>query len=512
MKKARVKNAKKNVIYGIATYILLMLVTFLNRKVFLNLLGDDIAGFQGLLQNILSFLNLIESGVGMAIMFSLYKPFAEDNKAQIKSAVKLYSKIYKICGSILIVAGIILTSMLHIFVKEQIPMVYAKICFLLYIADTSLTYFFSYKTCLLYASENGYVISFWDFVFKFIRAVVQIIILYIYKSFIIFIAIQILTNIGYLIVINYSVNKKFPWYKDVKAGKVEGKKDIIKNIKALFIHKIGGFVVFSTDNLLISYFLNFKVVALYTNYNMIISFCQNFINKIFEGIAASIGNLLTEGNREKSFSVFKKLFFFNFWIASFVTICLYNAIDQVVELWLGNKFLLERPVLIVLLLNFYITAMRMCVDRFKESAGLYYEDRYAPLIESTINLVFSIVLLKRFGLIGVFIGTLISNLSVIFWVKPKIVFNKVFNKSLAEYLFHYLKYMCYALVPFILTRITSKYLHVSNKFLDFLLNCILSVIIINLSYAIMFYKTEEFQYYKKILMERLKDSKIRGEK
>lgn len=512
MKKARVKNAKKNVIYGMATYILLMLVTFLNRKVFLALLGDDVAGFQGLLQNILSFLNLIESGVGMAIMFSLYKPFAEDDKVQIKSAVTLYSKIYKVCGSILIIAGIILTGFLHIFVKEQIPMVYAKICFLLYIADTSLTYFFSYKTCLLYASENGYIISFWDFILKFIRSVVQIIMLYIYKSFIIFIVIQILTNIGYLIVINYSTNKRFPWYKDIKADKVKGKKDIIKNIKALFIHKIGGFVVFSTDNLLISYFLNFKVVALYTNYNMIIAFCQNFINKIFEGIAASIGNLLTEENKEKSFSVFKKLFFFNFWIASFVGICLYNAIDQVIELWLGNRFLLDKSVLIVLLLNFYITAMRLCVDKFKESAGLYYEDRYAPIAESIINLVFSIILLKKFGLIGVFIGTLISNLSVIFWVKPKIVFNKVFNKSLSEYLIHYLKYMCYAVVPFTLTRITCRHVHVSNKFFDFLLNCILSVIIINFSYAIMFYKKEEFQYYKTLLMKRLKRSKVRGER
>lgn len=500
----RVKNAKRNVIYGITTYVFLMILTFVNRKIFINILGEDMSGLQGVLINLLSFLNLVESGVGMAIMFSLYTPFAKNDKEQIKAILKLYSKIYKVCGIILLVLGLILSNYLGIFVKKQISSDYAQLCFILYIIDTTLTYFFSYKTCILYASQNGYLISLWDFVFKFVRYTVQILALIFFKSFVVFIAIQIVTNIFYLTAINLTVNKRFSWLKHTKESEVKDKDSIVKNIKALFIHKIGSFVVFSTDNILIAYFLNLRTAALFTNYNMILSFCSNFTGKIFDGLNPSIGNLLAENDKEKSFMVFKRIFFFNFWLSSFICIALYNTIDIFVVLWLGEKFVIDRLVLIVLLINLFISTMRMSVDRFKESGGLYYADRYAPFFEVTINLVFSIILVKRMGLAGVFIGTLISNLSVVFWVKPKIVFNQVFNKSFFEYLSHYLKYLALAFVPFLLTRSMYNMVNFNNSVLSFLINCIANVLIINLTYVVMFYKNNEFLYYKNLIIKRIK--------
>lgn len=499
----RVKYAKRNVIYGTITYVVLMLLTFINRRIFIDMLGQDMAGLQGLLQNVLSFLNLVESGVGMAIMFSLYKPFAEDDRIQIKSTVNLYSKIYKVSGTIVLVSGIIISGFLGIFVKNQIPIDYVRICFILYVIDTTLTYYFSYKTCMLYASQRGYVISIWDFVFKFIRGAVQIAVLFIFKSFIAYIAIQIITNIAYLITINYIVEKTFPWFKSTKVDEVKNKNSIVKNIKALFIHKIGSFVVFGTDNILISYFLNLKTVAMYTNYNMVISFCQNFINKIFDGLTASIGNLLTEGDSEKSFNIFKKLMFLNFWISSFVTISLYNAFSDFITLWIGKEYILEDMVVIVLLANFYITTMRMCIDKFKESGGLYYEDRYAPIFEVTINLIFSIILVKKIGLVGVFIGTLISNLSVIFWVKPKIVFNKVFKRSLTQYIGRYIYYLAIGTVPLVLTRFIGNFINIENVIFSFLVEVILNVVVINLTYLVIFHRSEEFLYYKGLVLKKL---------
>jgi O-antigen/teichoic acid export membrane protein len=502
----RVKHAKRNVIYGITTYVFLMVLTFVNRKIFINLLGEDMAGLQGLLLNILSFLNLVESGVGMAIMFSLYKPFAEDDRPQIKGILGLYSKIYRVSGSVLLIVGLLLSNYLGIFVKNQISLDYVQLCFIFYVIDTSMTYFFSYKTCLLYASQNGYVISLWDFVFKFLRYTVQIAVLFIFKSFLVFIIVQLITNLMYFITINLIVNKKFSWIREEKPGEVRGKENIIKNIKALFIHKIGSFVVFSTDNILISYFLNLRTVALFTNYNMILSFCSNFTNKIFDGINASIGNLLAEKNNEKSYEVFKRIFFFNFWMSSFICIALYNTIDSFIVIWLGEKFIIDRTVLTVLLINLYITTMRMSVDRFKESGGLYYADRYAPFFEVTINLVFSIILVKKIGLAGVFIGTLISNLSVVFWIKPKIVFNNVFNKSFMEYLTRYLKYLAMAVIPFVITRGMYMVVNFNHSILSFLLNVLANVLIINITYVVLFHKNSEFRYYKEMILKRIKKS------
>jgi len=111
---------------------------------------------------------------------------------------------------------------------------------------------------------------------------------------------------------------------------------------------------------------------------------------------------------------------------------------------------------------------------------------------------------KKMGLAGVFIGTLISNLSVVFWVKPKIVFNQVFNKSFFEYLSHYLKYLAFAFVPFLLTRGMYNIVNFNNGVLSFLMNCIANVLIINLTYVVMFYKNNEFLYYKNLIIKRIK--------
>ncbi|EQB88377.1 O-antigen/teichoic acid export membrane protein [Clostridium punense] len=500
----RIKNAKRNVMYGIITYLLLMVLTFVNRRIFIDVLGQDMAGLQGLFLNLLSFLNLVESGVGIAIMFSLYTPFAEDDKEQIRSILSLYSRIYKTCGVAILIMGLVLVNFLGIFVKGQVNIEYAKIAFILYIIDTTINYFFSYKTCLLYASQNGYLISIWDFVFKATRYIVQILIIFLTKSFIYFILIQLITNVLYLIVINYVINKKFSWINKIKPSVVKGRDNIVKNIKALFIHKLGSFVVFSTDNILISYFLNLKTVALFTNYNMILSFCSNFTGKIFDGINPSIGNLLTEENPTKSYEVFQRIFFFNFWLSSFISISLYNTIDNFVVLWLGKQFIMDRTVLVVLLINLYISTMRMSIDRFKESGGLYYADRYAPFFEVIINLVFSIILVKKIGLAGVFIGTLISNLSVIFWVKPKIVFNNVFKKSFSQYLVLYIKYLVIALIPLSLTRIAVNLLNLNYGFMDFLLNVMVNIVIINLSYLIIFKRNKELLYYKRLIIGKFK--------
>ncbi len=498
----RIKHAKKNVIYGITTYVFLMVLSFINRRIFVDTLGQEMVGLQNVLQSTMSLLNLVESGVGMAVMFSLYKPFAENDKVQIKSIVSLYSRLYKIFGTVIFFVGILLSGFLGFFVKEQIPIDYARMCLFIYLVDTALTYYFSYKTCMLYASQDGYIISFWDFIFKTVRSAIQIVILIKFKSFILFIAIQVLTNIMYLTTINLVVNKKFPWLKTVGVEEIKGKTDIIKNVKVLFIHKIGSFVVFSTDSLIITHFLGLVATGLYGNYNMVITFCDQFMRKIFDGLTASIGNLLTEGDEKKSFDIYRKLFFFNFWMSSFVSICLYNLMDSFVMIWLGKKSLLPKGVLIVLILNFFLTTMRLSIDKFKESGGMYYEDRYAPLFEVTINLVFSIILVQKMGLAGVFLGTLISNLSVIFWVKPKIVFNKVFKKSFIEYLTHYIKYVCCGIIPFILTSAAGRLIQFNSSILQFLVSTMVNVVLINGTYLILFHRTEEFKYYKKLVFKK----------
>ena len=193
---------------------------------------------------------------------------------------------------------------------------------------------------------------------------------------------------------------------------------------------------------------------------------------------------------------------------SFVTISLFNTIKQFIVLWLGYSEVLDQVTVSIILINFYFTLMRPCIDIFKEGGGLYYQDRFAPMFEAVINLVTSVILVNVIGLPGVFLGTLISNFTVLFWVKPRIVYKYIFNRSIKDYFIIYFKYVLLALIPLIATNLLTFNLKNMNSIGAFILNCLINIVVINVIYLIIFRKSEEFKYYKlliyKVLNKRFK--------
>ncbi len=501
----RTKKAAINGLVGILTYLISFLPAMLVRKIFLVQLGEDLLGLSSLYTNIISYLSIIEMGIGSAIIFSLYKPFAEGDRVKVKGYIDYYEKFYKIVGAMILLLGIALIPFLHVFIKDNIDMTRATIYFILFLINTVISYLFSYKLCMLNVAQEGYIVSVGTAISKVIMAILQIIILKLYSSFFFYISIQIVVNLIYYIVLNGYIDKKYDWLKDT-SGRIDKheKSNLIKNVKALFMHKIGYVVVFSTDNLVISSFINLSSVAKYNSYNMIIAAIQGVINNAMAAITPSIGNLLVDNNKEKSIEIHKKLFFMNFWIVSFITISLYNTISQFINIWLGENQLLDMFTVSIILINLYFQLMRSSVEQFKEGSGNYYQDRYASFIEAFINLVFSIILVKKIGIAGVFVGTLISNISVIFWVKPMITYKYVFNKPLRNYFYMYFKYLIIAVIPLFITSFITKDIKESVILNDFILNCIINIFVINGVYLIIFRKNEEFIYFKNLIKGKFK--------
>ncbi|MCF0149550.1 MAG: oligosaccharide flippase family protein [Clostridium sp.] len=501
----RTKKAAINGLIGILTYLISFLPAMIVRKIFLTHLGDELLGLSSLYTNIISYLSIIEMGIGSAIIFSLYKPFAEDDRVKVKGYIDYYAKFYKIVGSIILVLGIVILPFLHIFIKDNIDMTKASIYFVLFLINTVISYWFSYKLCILSVAQEGYIVSIGTAISKVIIAILQVIILKLYSSFFLYITIQIIVNLLYYLVLNRYIDKKYGWLNTTNGEiETEEKHNLIKNVKALFMHKIGYVVVFGTDNLVISSFINLSSVAKYNSYNMIIAAIQGVINTAMAAITPSIGNLLVDNDKEKSISIHKKLFFMNFWIVSFVTISLYNTISQFINVWLGKEQLLDSFTVNIILVNLYFQLMRSSVEQFKEGSGNYYQDRYASFIEAFINLAFSIILVKQIGIAGVFIGTLISNIAVIFWVKPMITYKYVFNEPLRNYFYMYFKYLVIAIIPLLITHVLTRDIKQSVLLSDFILNCTINILVINLFYLIIFRKNKEFIYFKNLIKVKFK--------
>ncbi|MEE0881076.1 MAG: hypothetical protein UIL36_05670, partial [Turicibacter sp.] len=337
---------------------------------------------------------------------------------------------------------------------------------------------------------------------KFVISIIQIFFLYYYQNYYLYLITEIVINAIYYVAINYYINKKYDWLSQTK-GFIERseEKKLIKNIKAMFMHKIGSLVINSTDSLVIANFVSLVSVGKFKSYRMVIAAVETITWKGMNGVVASIGNLIAEENEDNIYQVHQRLFFLNFWVVSFIVISLFNTLDQFIVLWLGKEQLLDSLTVIIILLNCYFSLMRSSVESFKEGAGVYYEDRYAPLAESIINLVSSIILVKLIGLPGVFLGTMISNLSVVFWVKPMVVYQHVFKKPVIQYFKTYFKYGLIGIIPLILTIYLTAPFKSSHTISAFSLNIFINVIVINGVYLIIFWKNKEFDYFKRILIK-----------
>lgn len=496
----RTKKALINSIVNIFSYLIIIIPNMIMRKVFLQTLGGEMLGLNSLYSNIIGWLSIFELGIGSAIVYSLYEPYAENNKSKIRAYIQFYGKVYKVMGVVILILGLCISPFLNIFIENDINMKITTWGFILFLLNSFISYLFSHKLCILNVAQEEYKITISTTISKLIIVFIQIILLNKNPNFILFTFIQLIINFIYFIAINIYINKKYKWlnYKKEKL-ELQVKKDLFINIKALFMHKIGSLVVMSTDNLIISKFVGLLELSNYTNYNTIIAALQNIVGKGLGGITASIGSMLTQKDNDKAYDIHKKVFFLNFWIVSFIVISLYNTLNQFISLWVGERYLLDYMTFVVVLINTYFGSMRGSVEEFKNGSGNFYQDRYAPIFESIINFVISIILVKRIGLAGVFIGTLVSNFTVLFWTKPYVVYKYVFNKPLIDYFIMYFKYMIIGIIVLILTNYISNPFKYNISFISFIINVFINIVVINLMYLIIFYKTDEFKYYLSML-------------
>lgn len=507
----RTKNSIKNIYINILTQIVIILLGFLSRKVFVDNLGTEYLGINGLLTNVLSILSLVEGGIGTSIVYNLYKPLADDNRPRVIALVQLYKKIYLYLAILTFILSIGMYPLLNIIIKNESSIPYMGLVYFIFVLKNIISYLNAHKWSLINADQKGYILAKYNLIFNIIITISKIIILQVTKNYVLFLAIEILIYIVQNMYNGRIVNERYPYIKTKKKYKVdeEVKDNLITNVKALFLHNIGSYFVLGTDNLLISAFISVKSVGLYSNYTMITGQMSSLINSVLGGIGASVGNLIATENKGKVYEVFKTIYLINFWIYSISVIFLYNLLEPFINWWLGEGLLLDKFTFIIVLMNFYLMGMRNSILTFKTKAGIFTNDKYVPLIESAINLGASFILVKYFGLAGIFLGTTISTICVPLWTQAKLVYNKIFYKSIFEYFKKYIIYIVITIIVGYLTSFICTNFIVRENFMSLLIRGIISVIIPNIIYIAIFYRTKEFKHILKIISPMLCKLKIK---
>lgn len=497
---SRMENSLKNLSVAILGEVVAVPIGFIARIVFIRILGAEYLGVNGLFTSILTMLSLVELGIGPAIIYSLYKPLAEQDIPKVKALMQLYKKAYFLIGTAIFLLGVGLIPFLQYFVMDTPNVENLDWIFFLFVFNSASSYFFAYKRNLIVADQQRYIVAFYRFSFFSILNALQILFLYLTRSYIVFLLLRIFCTFLENILVARSADKRYPFLKEKTKEKLDRQtiQEIKKNTGAMMTQKIGEIVINATDNIVISIKVGTVSVGLYSNYLLIISALNGILGQFFTAITASVGNLGATENKERLLDVFQKVQFVTFWIFGFSSISLFFLLNPFVTLWVGKDYLLSIQMVLLLAILYYIQGMRRAVLTFREALGLYWYDRYKPIFESTINVLLSLVLAPRYGISGVIFATVVSLLTTCFWVEPYFLYKKGFVASLRPYYSRYTRYTLITIGTGYVTGLGVSQVS-GTGFVAVVAKFAVCLLVPNSMFLLLFHRTQEFQYFKGVL-------------
>ena len=235
-----------------------ILAKFVAQRVFVQVLGIQFLGLNGILSNVISVLNIAELGISSAIIYNLYGPIKKHDVNTVRSLLKFYRKAYNLIALVTGVTGIAIMPFLHLIIREPISGVNIYLAYLLSLLGTVASYLLSYRQSILYATENGRITTNVQTICNIVSLGIQTFILLVTKNYYLYLVVTPIMFLVKNILLHLIAGKKYPTIRGKDVAKLDKaiEKDIFKKMRALFLHKVSSFIIFSTDNIIISSFIN----------------------------------------------------------------------------------------------------------------------------------------------------------------------------------------------------------------------------------------------------------------
>lgn len=493
--KSRTYFVVKNGTLGIIYKLLILLLAFVSRSIFIEKLGAEYLGINGLYSNILSVLSLAELGIGNVLIFSLYKPIAEKDNFHISRLLGFYKKLYRYIAIGVFTIGVFFIPFLGYIVNSSLGIREVTIYYVIFLLNSVFSYLAIYKSTFLKANQKQYIVDTITTLTTLLVTVIQIVVLLNSGNFIIYLLIMIFGTIFQNVIITI-ITKKY--YSSIG---IEGtlsnseKTTIINNVKSTFVYKISQVIINYTDNILISIMLGTVYVGYYSNYSLIVTQVMGIIGIINASLIASIGNLSTEGNAKKSLQVFNHLLLFYHILSAFCSICFITIFSDFITLWIGKENELNTHVVLAITFSFYIMNIINPVWMYREAYGLFKEIKYVMLITALVNIVLSIILGLKLGLAGIILATGLSRILTTVWYEPKVLYDKIFNDKPIKYLVTQLKYFSCSLLSLVIVfELTYS---MKTGITGIIIKGLLSLVIVLMVFYVFNYRTESFKYWKR---------------
>ncbi len=437
MSSSRIKYSIINGFASVGFFVMMLVVNFFSRRVFLDMLGDDLCGLTTLMNYTIGLLNVADLGIATAVSCALYRPIAQNDREQINEVVSLLGYLFRFVGGFIIVVGFILAFFIVDIAGDSVPEPAVYSAYFVYLFMSALTYLVNYKQFLLIASQRAYIVTALQNTTSIIKLVLQMLALWLLPiNYYLFLVIEAVFAIIYSITVEWRTKKEYPWLNShAKYGRslIKSYGHIFTNIKQIVSHKFAGVVLLQSDSIIIAQLISLGSVTLFQNYSMLATRVVSLSAALFSGFPAAIGNLVSEDNHQKTLHVFKQYNALVHIIAAIFAFGVFYLTPDFIELWLGSEhYLLPTNVLAFVAATMYVAIVKMPLYSFLNGYGIYY-DTWAPWCEVAINLVISVWGAYMWGLVGVAAGSAISTAIIAFGWKPYLLLNKGIGASVSHF-------------------------------------------------------------------------------
>ena len=420
---------KKEIFFNLVFTFVINLLNFIQGRYFIEYLGVETLGMMKLFTQLLTYLNIVEMGLGTSSTFALYKPLANKDYKKLSIVVNTIENIYNKVAILLLTLGILCVPIIPFFMKMDNFSNTIYFYWILYVINTVSTYLFVKYVILFTANQELLYVktiqSSCVIIFKFL----QIFCIVKYSSFFVYIILMIIDNLVQWTLFKFHYKKKYFYVTKTK----ERFPEIKNNMKNLVWHKLGWIIVSNTDLILISKFTSLEIVGIYASYQMIIYVLKTIMEILLNIISPKIGKFIAQHTKIEIYEKYKKVNILYCFISTFLTYCTYILIDNFIKLWLGNGISLSNLTIKLICFNLWIVLFRGVLIIFKDNSG-FFDDIRTPILESIINLIVSIILGLKLGLNGVIIGTIVSSSIITLGYKVILVFERCFDKDWKEYI------------------------------------------------------------------------------
>ncbi|MGF2948863.1 lipopolysaccharide biosynthesis protein [Microbacterium alcoholitolerans] len=416
---SRTAQSARNAGVSILVQIIVILLGFATRTVFIAQLGVAMVGVNAVLTSLMALLALADLGINGALMYALYKPLREGDAKATAAIVQYAGRLLRWVAVIIAVVGLAAMPFVHLLVQLDSTVEYLELYYAVLLANTVVGYLMLNRLVLLNADQKIYLTKIYSLVFNVVRSVAQILALMFVGSFLLFLVIQVLFTLLNNLFVYVRAGRIYPYIRARATALDRGERaSILRSTRAMMIYRIGGVMLSNSTSLLVSLLVGTVALGYYSNYLLIVGAAVMIVEVAFSALTPSVGNLVASGDRRAARNVFDETVLLALLVHGAIAVSLVTLLDDFVLLWLGPEFILPLPVVIAAVLNFYVVGTVMPLWSFRSATGLFRRTQFVMLVTAALCIALSLAFAPVFGLVAVIAAPTVARLVTGAWYEP----------------------------------------------------------------------------------------------